>query len=322
MPITVDLDPEKKLAPVPNPYAAENGDAYAKRMAEREEGLKLLEHSLEGDFFHNSYIGYLDLAWRSHFGVVLTPDIFWYTLLCELTAIVRDDVEGYRAFFSRSKEKIMVAVHTDDGRLPIAALIDKLRPLIPNQLSDQFLPEFSTTDEPAREARFAAFADVVSPYYSYGVYFCGLPAFRLEGTVRDWKRLRTCWTALSDVFAPKKAYCARVMAVINQVIDQFKGPDPAFLRDIYRVGESYCTPGTVRGWISDLFLNGEPSKWSPDYFPAHVSKVPYKNLETGAEYELRAGLFSSRLSGGFLIPTFGKMTFQKAPVSQHALAGK
>jgi hypothetical protein len=164
MPIIVDLDPEKKLAPVRNPYV-ETGSAYAKRMVEREENRDLLDHSLEGDFFHNSYLKYLDLAWLSHFGVVLTPDIFWYTLLCELTAIVRGDVETYQAFFSRSKEKVMIGVHTDDGRLPLASLMRELRTLVPNNLSDHFLPEFSTTDEPAREARFAAFADVVSPYY-------------------------------------------------------------------------------------------------------------------------------------------------------------
>ncbi len=46
--------------------------------------LKYVEDNLTGEYSHKNYIEYLLGAWDAHWGIVVNPDILWYTALCEL----------------------------------------------------------------------------------------------------------------------------------------------------------------------------------------------------------------------------------------------
>ncbi len=272
--------------------------------------LKLIKASIPGEVRHKNYLEYLETAWANHQGVVLTPDVFWYTLLCESAHIIRKDAEKYRKFFTDAPGKTTIVVLTDDPmHLPIDAIIEQLRRKVPGGLAKHFLPEFSTTDDAAREARNAAFADAVSPYYDYCTTLCGIPAVRIEGNVSDWQEIKISWMALTDVFVTAPEYCKRVRMVIDMIIAQFTEPDLDFLKDIY-IHDS-CGSGhtyDVAGWFTALFQNRPRDR---RHYAPHVAKVEYKNRDTGRCFRSLHGVFGSALVGGFMQPLFGKVVLEE-----------
>lgn len=313
--LDVVLDPSLKPA---EPKKISVAD-FAKNSTGREQKtLKFVESSLDGDIFHTNYLEYLEIAWANHLGVTITPDTFWFTLLCEATSIIGDDVEKYRKFFTKSSGKTEIVVNTNSATvLPLDQIMGQLRVLVPDGLATHFLPDFSTTDARAREARYAAFADAVSPYYNYSMLMCGIPAVRLEGGYDDWQLLKKSWMALADVFSGTAAkYCKRVSEIIQSILGQFAVPDPEFLKKIFylkRCGSGHQTEAF--GWYTELFRKAPKSTRYVENFSSHVAKVAYKNLTTGQEFEMRQGLFTSKIENGFLKPTFGRLIFQKGPGS-------
>ncbi len=48
---------------------------------------------------HRNYMEYLAKCYNDHLGVVLTPDVVWYTLLCELALVIKADPQRYLQLF-------------------------------------------------------------------------------------------------------------------------------------------------------------------------------------------------------------------------------
>lgn len=306
-PITVVLDANLK-AQTPKIVSPEE---FAKLLDYRDrDRLKLIKASLPGEVRHRNYLGYLNTAWANHQGVILTPDIFWYTLLCESASIIAANVEPYRKFFTEAPGKTKILLTTNDPTvLPLSELIEVLRLKVPGGLAKHFLPEFSTTDDAAREARNAAFADAVSPYYDYETLSCGIPAVRIEGIRADWQEIKISWMALSDVFVTARSYCGRVMGVIDQIIAQFTKPDLAFLKDIFV--HIRCGSGSdyrPEGWFAELFREQPRDARS---FAPHIAKVKYKNVDTGRSFQSFHGVFGSTIADGFMKPLFGRAVFEE-----------
>ncbi len=68
----------------------------------------------------------------------------------------------------------------------------------------------------------------------------------------------------------------------------------------------------MRGWLTDL-LEHEPDTKFPENYPSHISLVAYKQIQTQKEYEMKSGLFSSSKEGGFLVPEFAQIVYEKQP---------
>jgi hypothetical protein len=305
-PFTVVLD--EKLAQ--DPKKPRDVD-MARELIGHDEKQKLVRSFIQGEVLHRNYLGYLETAWANHLGVVLTPDVFWYTLLCESTLMIRENVEPLRRFFTKSPGKTDIVVNTSDiTHLPMEAIIEELKVRVPDGNAQHFLPDFSQSDDAARFARYAAFADAVSPYYNYMTLACGIPAIRVEGSAEDWDKLAACWTELSKIFMtiPKlKVYCLRVAVIAHTILTQYTiRPDEKFLKGIFRLQR--CGSGgdqDAHGWFTDLFRI-QPRTRRVGNFSSHISKVDYANLDTGRKFTAMAGCFGSTLEGGFLVPKFGQ----------------
>src|SRR3990172_3353064 len=139
---------------------AESLEHYADYMKD-DEKLAYIDSVLPGEVRHRNYLGYLEHAWANHQGVVLSPDVLWYTLLCESTLIIAEKPETYRKRFTTApgKTNITVPAGSDITKLPLGRIIAELKKRVPDNLADTFLPDFSTTEPMAREAQYAAFAD-------------------------------------------------------------------------------------------------------------------------------------------------------------------
>ncbi|MDA1281002.1 MAG: DUF4419 domain-containing protein, partial [Chloroflexi bacterium] len=139
----------------------------------------------ERRLYHRGTMAYFEHCWSNHYVAVLTPDMLWYDLLCELATVIKSDPERFRKFFSETEEKQHIIVPSESLTvLPLGLVIDALRNVVPTSI-DEFLPEFTTTTRRARSARYAAFCDAMSVYYNYSMYMCGIPAVHVKGTHED-----------------------------------------------------------------------------------------------------------------------------------------
>lgn len=287
----------------------------------------------ERRFFHRGTLGYLEHCWANHYGAVLTPDMVWYDILGELAVIIKADPERYRHLFSTSQEKQEIIVQSDSMTvLPLDLVVHTLKSVVPTDV-DQFLPEFSTTTDRARSARYAAFCDAVSPYYNYSMFACGIPFIDVRGTAEDWLRMFTIWPKIAKLMGfdrPvsnslsaagwSKTVEQLLMHLAKYVGGQAGGMSPAidFWKNMFVL--TPCGSGSeteVDGWYASLYRKIPQLKKAENYQP-HVSSVEYTQLNTQQKYVMKQGLFSSWLVGdtdrATLEPQFGQVIMHKRPM--------
>lgn len=298
---------------------------FADRLTDRRRNWKLKETTqslflragnVDGSAtYHLNYLEYLEGAWARHHSILLTPDIVWYTLLCELSQIVGADPERFRHLFSDRPDKQEIVIHSDDPVvMPVAGLIKMLEGLVPTDTAP-FIPEFSTTTDRSRHAFHAAFCDMVSPYYNYSMMVCGIPAIEVLGTLEDWTLLRDAWLAMgSTVLDGMGDYHFRVVQILNGILMNISVPTTHFWKDIFRLER--CGSGSdteAFGWFTDLFCEAPTTRYVGN-FSSHVATVKYKHLNTQKSYEMKVGLFPANLHGQVLVPNFGFLVYEKTDV--------
>lgn len=270
-----------------------------------------------GDAYHNNYMGYLERCWADHLVAVITPDIIWYTILCELTLLIAEQTETYRHLFTDSQEKKTITVLTGDPVvMPLDSLISELKKLVPTDVN-LFLPNFSTSNERSIFAGYAAFCDMVSPYYNYCMYACGIPRIDVRGTKEDYAHLSDSWLKIYQLLSKIKGadfdtfkWATKIMSLLPNISNNLENGD--FWQKMFYLDE--CGSGSdveVQGWWRD-FYRKQPSVAYPDNFSTHVSNVSYKYLPNDQDYIMKSGLFFSNLEGeGILVPEFGRIVYEK-----------
>lgn len=266
----------------------------------------------DADLYHRNYLEYLESCWADHLGIVITPDIVWFTLLSEVAGLVRENAEEYRSLFTRSQEKQRIVVDTEDPEvMPLNRLVAALRDCVPTDTT-LFMPEFSTTSQQARHARYAAFADLCSPYYNYGMLLCAFPAIQVQGEEEDWVRMAGHWKSLHQTFSAirspeqerAEAWMGRVQATLERCADQSE--DSRWWETMFkleRCGSGHQTE--VSGWFRDLFRVQPKGPAYVQNFPTNVACVDYDEISKQREFRLQEGLFYSYQEGDFMVPDFG-----------------
>lgn len=270
--------------------------------------LEFRQDSIEaGQAFHKNYMEYLQKAWGDHLSIVISPDIVWYTLLCELAAIVKADPEQYRNLFTDSPEKKTITVITAEMIvMPLNEMVGILRDVVPTD-SSKFFPEFSTQTERSVWAYNAAFADMCSPYYNYCMLMCGFPSIDVRGTHDDWNNLYQSWQNLKDIVPGK--WHKQVSAILSDIYSNLDSA--SFWKGMFRLDR--CGSGgqvEVSGWWAKLFMT-QPDVAYPENYAPHVSIVSYTQLNLKKDYEMRVGLFFSKQEEEFLVPDYGYVVHEK-----------
>lgn len=275
------------------------------------EDYKYRQTNISGDLYHKNYIEYLEKCWSDHLIAVITPDIIWYTILCELALLVGENAEKYRYLFTDSKDKKEISVPTGDPVvIPLDLLIKELKNLVPTDVN-LFLPTFSTSNEKSIFAGYAAFCDMVSPYYNYSMYCCGIPYIRVDGTKEDYSKLMNYWVNISGLFIESnREWCTKVSNLLSDIIRNLDSS--AFWQKMFYLER--CGSGSnkeVCGWWKD-FYRVQPDLRYPHNYSTHISNVSYKFLNTGENFIMKNGLLFSKLEDdGLLVPQFGQIIYQK-----------
>jgi hypothetical protein len=288
----------------------------------------------DGCEHQHNYQEYLKFAYDKHLEIVLTPDIIWFTLLCEVARIVDKDPEAYRDKFTTSNEKIQIQVRTEtpqDLTTYIGQIMKRLRNYVPGGLADKILVEFTTGTLSSTLALRSAFADMIRHYYGY--QGCGgyqgppyvlpkgdIPEVHLEGTAEDWGKIVDGWTAVwQTVFTGDNplmiGYIDDVIDILTRLEDMARGVhqpagDQHFLRRIfYEEGNMSTRLTTTSGWFLKLLA---PAGIKVKSALEHVARVPYSASYDDGRAEnliLAAGLFSRRLDGNVLRPEFNHVIY-------------
>lgn len=259
-----------------------------------------------GTVFHNNYLDYLSKCYSSHNGIIVKPDYIWYTILCEMAVIVKNEPEKFRKIFTDSNIKKEVSVFTDHPVvMPIDTLIEEVFKLIPSELKkSDILLDFSTLTKKSIFGLSTAFLDAVSPYYNYSMYMCGYNKINVFGVVGDYQLIVDSMLRLVSIFEGTHitTYFAKCLVTLNAIIDNFD--DKEFWKNIFYV--TYCGSGhqeEAEGWFKDLF-DVYPDVAYVSNFSSHISVIKYKNLDTGKSYEMKSGILSSVESSDYLVPDF------------------
>lgn len=268
--------------------------------------------NIEGnDLYHNNYMTYLEKCWADHLGAVMTPDILWYTILCEITSMVASDPEYYRSLFSTSQETQDIAIETGDRVvMPLTDLVEALAGRVPSDV-DLFVPRFSTTNERSQHAFYAAFADMCSPYYNYMMYCCGIPYIDVRGEWEDYNRISNSLRGIAEIF-PHEAqlWLNSTLRLCTTIENNLEEAD--FWRNMFVLER--CGSGSqveVGGWFAKIFREQPKGPRFPENFATHISKVNYKDLPTDKNYVMKVGLLASNMQGDLLVPDFGHIVYEK-----------
>ena len=279
------------------------------------EGLRLCCKDTIGNaqHYHLNYLTYLEKCWSDHLGVVVTPDIVWYTLLAELAIIIKKDPETFRQLFSKSDKKEEILVFSGDPvEMPLDILTDALKNRVPIDTENVF-PEFSTRTPKSLHAFQAAFCDMCSPYYNYGMMLCNIPKINVRGTIDDWKNLSDKWKTLSKTIIGSTKWTKVVSKTLDSLVENFQNKE--FWKGIFsleRCGSGHQTE--VLGWFKDFFSFQPSMRYVKNYSP-HISVVKYKQINFNQDFEMSVGLFGSKKEDDFMVPDF---SFVINEVLQHA----
>jgi len=272
------------------------------------QAIKHESNTLEPDsiFFHDNYMHYLEKCWGAHLGIVITPDIMWFTILSEFSSLVKTSSETYRNLFTDSSEKKTITIVSNGmSNMSLEKFAAELKHAIPTDTSLYF-PEFGLTKNSAY-AFYATFCDLCSPYYNYTMYLCGFPLIDVKGTIDDWKTLKTHWDKLKLVIHENNKWKTDVSSVLDNIIENFSNQE--WWKTIFslkKCGSGHQT--TVSGWFSSLF-HTQPKILYAENFSAHLSTIKYKQLDTNKNYETCMGLFNSVQSDEFMIPSFSFINY-------------
>jgi hypothetical protein len=265
--------------------------------------------AITAEITHMNYLMYLCQCWKRHYGVIISPTILWNMVLNNLAYKVNKTPDVFRKYFTESEEKQEICVQQGGNLIDVKLLIAGLTGRIPSKMLEDSFPELSTDTEKSKIANYTAFLDMVSPYYNYSMYLCGIPKIRVLGTQDDWLKIMFKLGAITAAIPEFTEYLLKVANRVASICE-----DDCIYGDIFRLDR--CGSGSqaeVRGWITDFYIE-QPRVTYPENFISCISKIDYHNYNDGLDYRMYAGLFTSTIEDGYLIPEFGNMYFRKMAV--------
>eukprot|EP01122_Echinamoeba_exundans_P008202 TRINITY_DN2679_c0_g1_i1.p1 TRINITY_DN2679_c0_g1~~TRINITY_DN2679_c0_g1_i1.p1 ORF type:complete len:1318 (-),score=223.37 TRINITY_DN2679_c0_g1_i1:55-4008(-) len=275
---------------------------------------------LPNHVFHKNMISYLVLAYDAHLSVVLSPDMVFYTLLCELADTIKSNPEMYSRLFTQTPEEKSTTFffQKDPAEIDLDVVCDQLQASIPVDAS-AFRASFTTTDAASRLAMNAAFADAMGCYTFYVGGLCGIPRVRVLGSKSDWQQIEQKLEKWHSIFGSTESAKQEedeetpvpdrtlqwIKLAQSCVRDIYTKRDPAFWKEMMTIDRCNCgTTDAITGWITRLYRCCKPHTrygktwyYSKDFynFDSHISSVSWTNQENRHQYSLFTGLLYSTI---------------------------
>lgn len=215
---------------------------------------------------HENYIKILDRAYAMDYGIEIKPDFIWFTILSEISRIVRNDPETFRKYFttkSKDDEKIKISAHYDsEGLFDVSEISKKLFELIPSDFTEEMIvPKFTTLTDESSFAFKTTFLETASSYYTYNAYACGYNKVKVYGEVSDYELMINTLDKIENIIPEFSEYFKKCNDGINDVIKNWD--DQEFWSLICKSAWGYGVQ-VIDGWFTKFFNDLRPATTSLD----------------------------------------------------------
>ena len=203
----------------------------------------------------------VDLAYSSHYPLVISPDNIWMCVVQGFAAHVNANHEKLRHLFVEYEGRKEIKVRRDDfvkgspdnpWEETFSEFSSQIRSHIGEKTHDLLVPNFTTTGPTEKAASEIVMMNAFKQYFDYSMCtMCGIPEVILKGTVDDWKQLRD--RALGLAQFELQWWISVLEPVLDQLVATSEGHvDKKFWSSLYKLSGGSGGP-YISGWILTLF---------------------------------------------------------------------
>jgi hypothetical protein len=234
----------------------------------------------------NTLVAAIHLSFTQHVPLSLSPDVIWYTITQGVAQIINDNADKFKSKFVDFEGKKDIIIRRDqfvrqDGTNPnvndwstvINEFSDQIKENIGEKNHTMIVANFSTTGVNERIVSEVVLMDAMKNYFEYYTRtMCGIPSISLEGTVNDWRSIRTRAEQFRE-FDSK--WIDNLLPVLDQFVDAAsKKVDRSFWESIYKYNGGsggYTVSGWIKNFFPDIYQLG---RITTNDFKTCVSRAP------------------------------------------------
>ena len=320
---------------------------------DRNEPLEILHYNFdteETQFFNcekKSLIAGLVLAYKNHYPITISPDMIWILIL-----------QGYSRFMEKYSELVREKYVHFEGKKNICInrlgifpeeatketwegiineIVEEIEKHIGKEISSNLQSDFSTTNPVTLATSQVSIMSAMKQYFVYKVLMggCGVSSITLEGSLDDWKKIKSkleflsskalkWWTKhlipIIDNIIKTKEYYDKNKKINNELIDFWKG-----MIKLKGKGDMY-EPHIINGWIIKFIPDLSDQK--PKLYE-EISEVDVPDQIISCPLELivmnlngTSSIYNCDLASGFFGMIQDKDTFNVRPVIGYAVVSE
>ena len=317
----------------------------------KNESMEILHYKLdtnETEFYNfekKSLIQGLSLAYKNHFPIIISPDMIWILILQGysryMEKFAENDREKYVNFegqktlyINRSNLQLSSATEKDWAGI-MDECVEQISQYVGKETISNLKSDFSTTNDTTLVVSHTSIMSAMKQYFKYEVLFegCGVSYIILEGSLEDWKKIKSklnylskfsldWWTEhlipiIDNIIKTKEYYDAH-KNINNELIE--------FWKDMIKVKDSYDIyfPDIINGWIIKFIpkLDEEKPKLYEELhekdIPEQIISCPLKIIEL-IEDKFKI-VYACDLASGFFGMIQDKKTLAVKPVIGYAIS--
>lgn len=285
----------------------------------------------------NPFIFAVHTAYAEHRPLCISPDMIWLLICQGFTKHVDYHSEELRDKFVQFSNKHTIIIATEDismdfhkgnpdnpWELMFPAFTDSINKYIGNDFAKLIVSDFSTTTPTEKAAFEVTMMDAMSNYFEYKIVTkCGIPQIYLEGSLRDWEKIKENLQKLKGYNIDN--WIISLYPIIDEFTNAKKGIiNHEFWESIYKLSGGSGGP-FISGWLIKLFpylntVSGKPrinnfiDKEQADMFSGLKTNDFYNGVsQVNFIWDYHAAEFKMEFVAGFIGVKQDKTTFALRP---------
>ena len=240
----------------------------------------------------NSFVSAASTSFRNHLPFILDPSDIWLLIsqgFGKHIILNSEELRGQIVDFE-GKEKITVRrdqfIMGDEGNDwegVFPEFSTKIGEYIGKELHSLIRSDFSTTGEVEKTVSEITLMYAMQKYFDYEVMTsCGIPGFRILGTVDDWEKIKQKTMDLTKY--KLEWWTSKLIPILDKIIDIIRyEPDIKFWSSFYK-RHSQSGGDAVTGWILNFFpyIHDSPNSKLDEFFLDEEFQTFYSGIAESA----------------------------------------
>jgi len=268
----------------------------------------------------NGFVGAAFRAYNDHYRLILRPDDVWIAVTTALSSYIDKNAIRMQSIFvnHEGKKELVVngigSIHTADYDRLIDAMSTEIDKNTKDDIRTWIECDFTTSTKLSRTVSKIVLMGAMKHYFSYKMCLCcGLPAVTLEGTIDDWRTIRSRVDKMATWNEPTLTSWSQVLGhVLDHFVDAFQGKiDTDWWNRIAHKTGGGSGPDYLEGWIlafipftdqGDYVLNSlENILTSKAYGKMDTNDVPLSSVEVPVTIDDNGTLYKTLFYGGLFV---------------------